>query len=448
LQQAIKVPIPASVRPHIIGRQGATIQSISQRTGAKIQVPKTEDSPPALEDDDSATIDVSIEGDAVAAEMARREIERIANERTSTVSVRLRDIPAELYPFIAGPNGSRIDKLKQGRDVEVKVPHYYSWSHQAPPQPSSNNSPPGFVPHPSSHIQLSGDRRAVQDVRAEIERQAAALHQQITLAQVPGINRGQYQFIVGDGGEALHDLLRHTGCAVILPPESDDSEILNITGPYDRIESGIDRVMELAASMQMSSVDIARQHQNAPMGAHAHARALTRYLQQREAIARLEKMHDSHIVVPTSEDGPVTWEVYSRDGKNNIRAKSDIMNLVNAHPPTRLRHVNMDPFFYQHLQEEESQRIRENYGVHLILPRQTDNNPQVVLVYEGPNAGQGEFDMPRQRPSQSEIAEFESALQQAQQHILNLITGQDSIGTRDIDVPSKYVCHARFTISY
>lgn len=437
LQQAIKVPIPASVRPHIIGRQGATIQSISQRTGAKIQVPKMEDSPPAMEDDDSATIDVSIEGDAVAAEMARREIERIANERTSTVNVRLRDIPAELYPFIAGPNDSRIDTLKQGRDIEVKVPHYYSWSHQAPPQPSSNSSPPGFVPHPSSHIQLSGDRRAVQDVRAEIERQAAALRQQITLAQVPGINRGQYQFIVGDGGEALHDLLRDTGCAVILPPESDDSEILNITGPYDRIESGIDRVMELAASMQMSSVDIARQHQNAPMGAHAHARALTRYLQQREAIARLEKMHDSHIVVSTSEDGPVTWEVYSRDGKNNIRAKSDIMNLVNAHPPTRLRHVNMDPFFYQHLQEEESQRIRENYGVHLIIPRQTDNSPQVVLVYEGPNAGQGEFDMPRQRPSQSEIAEFESALQQAQQHILNLIAGQDSIGTRAIDVPSK-----------
>lgn len=396
-----------------------------------------DDSSLPLEDDDGATIDVAIEGDAVAAEMARREIERIVNERTSTVNLRLRDIPAEFYPFIAGPNGSRVNALKHDRDIEVKIPHYYSWSHQAPPQPTSDNSPPGFLPHPSSHIQLSGDRRAVQDVRADIERQVAALRQQITLAQVPGINRGRYQFIVGDGGESLHDLLRDTGCAVILPPEADDSEILNITGPYDRIESGIDRVMELAASMQMSSVDIARQHANAPMGAHAHARALTRYLQQREAIAKLEKMHDSHIVIPTSEDGPVTWEVYSRDGKNNIRAKSDIMNLVNAHPPTRLMQVAMDPFFYQHLQEEESQRVRENYGVHVILPRQTDNNSQVVLVYEGPNAGQGEFDLPRQRPSQSEIAEFQKALQQAQQHILNLIGSQESIRTREIDVPSK-----------
>jgi len=396
-----------------------------------------EDSPLSLEDDDSATIDVSIEGDAVAAEMARREIERIVNERTSTVNLRLRDIPAEFYPFLAGPHGSRVNDLKQGRDIEVKVPHYYSWSHQAPPQPSSNSSPPGFLPHPTSHIQLSGDRRAVQDVRAEIERQVAALRQQITLAQVPGINRGQYQFIVGEGGESLHDLLQDTGCAVILPPESDDSEILNITGPYDRIESGIDKVMELAASMQMSSVDIARQHHNAPMGAHAHARALTRYLQQREAIAKLERMHDSHIVVPTSEDGPVTWEVYSRDGKNNIRAKSDIMNLVNAHPPTRLRQMNVDPFFYQHLREEESRRVRENYGVHVLLPRQTDNNPQVVLVYEGPNTGQGEFDLPRQRPSQSDIAEFERALQEAQQHIINLVGGQVSIGTREVDVPSK-----------
>ena len=387
-------------------------------------------------DDDDATIDVSIEGDAVAAEMARREIERIVNERTSTVNMRLRDIPAEFYPFIAGPHGSGANALEQGRDIKVKVPHYYSWSHQPPPQPPSSNSSPEFLPHPSSHILLSGDRHAVQEARAEIERQVAELRQQLTLSQL-AIPRGQHQFILGDGGASLHDLLEETGCAVILPPDSDDTELLTITGPFDRMESGMDKVMNLATSMQMQSVDIARQHSNAPTGAQAHARALTRYLQQREAIAQLEKLYDSRIVLPATEDGPVSWEVYSRDGKNVIRARSDIMNLINAHPPSRLRHIDMDPFFHAHLREEQSRQIRENYGVHIVLPKVSDDTSPVVLVYEGPQERGSGFDLPRQRPSQSEIAEFETALHQAQDHILRLINGQERIATTEIDVPSK-----------
>ena len=412
------------------------MQAISQRTGARIQVPKVEESPYPLEDDDGATIDVSIEGDAVAAEMARREIERIVNERTSTVNMRLRDIPAEFYPFLAGPHGSGINALEKGRDIKVRVPHYYSWSHQPPPQPPSPNNVPSFQPHPSSHIQLSGDRRAVQEARAEIDRQVAALRQQITLAQL-AINRGQHQFIVGDRGDALHDLLQETGCAVILPPDSDDTEMLTITGPHDKIELGMDKVMNLATSMQMSSVDVGRQHSNAPMGGQAHARALTRYLLEREAITKLERMYDSRIILPTSEDGPVNWEVYSRDGKNTIRARSDIMNIINAHPPSRIRQMEMNPFFYEHLKNEHQKRVRENHGVHVLLPGESDLNPQVVLVYDGSDATDADFEIPRQRPSQAETAQFDKALQQAQDHIMRLINGQEPIGVREIEVPAK-----------
>ena len=395
-----------------------------------------EESPTPLEDDDGATIDVSIEGDAVAAEMARREIERIVNERTSTVNMRLRDIPAEFYPFIAGPHGSGITALEEGRDIKVKVPHYYSWSHQPPPQPPFSNNAPTFLPHPSSHIQLSGDRRAVQEARAQIDRQVVSLREQITLAQL-AINRGQHQFIIGDRGNALHDLLQETGCAVILPPDSDDTEMLTITGPHDKIELGMDKVMNLATSMQMSSVDIGRQHSNAPMGAQAHARVLTRYLQHREVIPNLEKMYDSRIVLPTSEDGPMTWEVYSRDGKNTIRARSDIMNIINAHPPSRIRQMEMDPFFYEHLKNEYQKRVREDHGVHLLLPNETDLNPQVVLIYDGSEAIGADFEIPRQRPSQAETVQFEQALQQAQEYIMGLINGQEPIEVRELQIPAK-----------
>ena len=412
------------------------MQGISKRTGARIQIPKAEGLPTELEDDDDNVIDVVIEGDAVAAEMARREIEAIVNERTSTSNVRLRDIPAEFYPFLTGPHNAGIDALENGRDVKIRVPTYHTWSNQPPPQIPAAGQRPTFAPHPTNHIHLSGDRLAVQEARAEIERQVEDLRRRITLSQL-AINRGQHQFIVGDDGSALHELLAETGCAVILPPENDDTEMLTITGPHDRIEIGMDKVMNLATSMQMSSVDIARQHANAPLGSQAHAWALTRYLRQRQAIAQLEKLYNSRINLPTSNDGPMIWEVYSREGKNTIRARSDIINVINAHPPARFRHLEMDPFFHGHLREQHHKLLRDEFGVHLLLPEEHEKDTPVFLVYEGPSNDAAIFEPPRQRPSQAEVAQYEEALAKAQAHIMSIISGQDAIGVQTVDVPDK-----------
>lgn len=389
---------------------------------------------PEYEDDDNQTIDVTIEGDAVAAEMARREIESIVNERTSTVNMRLKDIPEEYYPFIAGPRNARIRALEDGRNLNVHVPQYHTWSHQPPPQAPATGMTPEFEPNRGSHIKISGDRDAAQQAREEIQRHVEELRRQITLSQL-AINRGQHQFIIGDKGTSLDDLLDETGCSVILPPGTDDTEMLTITGPYDKIDIAVDKVMSLATSMHMASIDIAKQHASAAVGAQAHARALTRYLQQRQAIEQLEQRFDARIVLPPTEDSPMNWEVYSRDGKNTIKARSDIMNLINAHPPARLHHMPVDPFYHQHLQRQAAKRLRDEYGVHLLLPERDGQAPQITLVYEGPAAP--DLELPRQRPSPSEVAEFERALQQAQAHVQSLIQGRQKLSSQTINVPSK-----------
>ena len=429
--------MPLSVRPHIIGRQGAVVQGISKRTGARVQIPKAEETPvPGLDDDDSLTIDVTIEGDAVAAEMARREIEAIITERTSTVNLRLRDIPAEYFPFIAGPHSSRINALEDGRQVRIHVPHYHTWSDQPPPEVPSSGMPQ-FVPSPTSHIRISGDRLAAQEARAEIERQVQELRRQITLSQI-GIEPGRHQFILDNNGATLHDILAETGCSVILPPASGDTEMLTVTGPQDKLDLGTNKIIDLASSMQMSMVDIARQHANAPMGAQAHARALTRYLQRRQAIEQLERQFDARIVLPTSGNGSTNWQVYHKDGRNGIRARQDITNLISAHPPERLRYVEVDPFFHQHIHRQGATRVRDDFGVHLLLPDEAEQDKYLVLVYEGlPPQGVDDYQFPKQRPSDQEIAEFERNLHQAQEHILSLVRGQKDIGAANVEVPPK-----------
>ncbi|KAL2861325.1 hypothetical protein BJX68DRAFT_2057 [Aspergillus pseudodeflectus] len=433
-KQSVRVPIPTSARPHIIGRQGAVVQDIQQRTGARVQVPRAED-PTGDDDEDNDTIDVLIEGDAVAAEMARREIEAIVKERASNMNLRLKSIPPEFFPFIAGPHNASLRNIEERTKAQIHIPRYDTWQSQPPPQEAE----PGhvqFAPVSDRHILISGERTATQEARAEIEKIAADLQRQLTLRQL-AINRGQHQFILGDNANALHEFLAETGCAIVLPPSSDETEFLTVTGPLQRIEDGINRAMDLATSMQMASIDLSRQHANAPLGPHVHARALTRYLHQRQIIKELENMYDSRIALSPASDGPVTWEVYSRDGKNTIRARSDILNLVAAHPPARLRHLTVDPYFYPYLRSRSIPQLRSEYGVYVLIPEEVDC-PDVVLVYEGPSANSPQLEIPRQRPSPTDLASFEKALQEAQEYLLNALGSQDDIVEQAVPIPSKY----------
>ncbi|KAJ5173105.1 K Homology domain type 1 [Penicillium capsulatum] len=422
-KQSVRVPIPTSVRPHIIGRQGAVVQDIQTRTGARVQVPRVDESA-AVDDDDSNTIDVLIEGDAVAAEMARREIEAIVKERGAGMSLRLKTIPPEFFPFIAGAHDAALREIEERTKAQINVPRYDTWTSQPPPQEAH----PGqvqFVPCADKHIIISGERAAAQEARAEIERVAADLQRKLTLRQL-AINRGQHQFILGNEADALHQFLAQTGCAIVLPPPSDESEFLTITGPLNQIETGINHAMDLATSMQMASVDFSRQHPSAPAGPHAHARALTQYLQRRQIIKQLESAYDARIALPPSTDGPVTWEVYSRDGKNTIRARSDIMNLVQAHPPSRLRHVPVDPYFHPYLRSRGISKIQDDYGVHLLVPDDV-NSPNVVLATTFP----------------AEVAAFEKSLQEAQEYLLASLGDQKDIIAKSVAIPAKYQEKAR-----
>lgn len=388
-----------------------------------------------MDDDDSMTIDVVIEGDAVAAEWARREIEDIVNERTSTVNMLLRSVPAEYFPYIAGPHNSGINELERIGEVKVEIPHYHTWSRQPPSAPSRGELAQ-FVPDPKQYIRVFGDRLAAQKVRAEIERQAEHLSQQITVAPF-ALNRGQHQFILGEHGITLHDFLAETGCTVLMPPLLDESEFVYITGPLDKIDAGLEKVIFLASLMQMSSIDIARQHPNAPAGPQAHARALTFYLQQRRAIEQLEEQYDLRIVLPTTQGGPSFWEVYSKDAKNIIRARSEILNTINAYPPARVRHLEVDSFYHQHLQQRGAKALRDEYGVYLLLLNKVDSKPDIALIYEGIGLLQTEYHFPKLRPSASEVTESQQALDNAQEHILSLIQGQEELGTAHVEVPSK-----------
>lgn len=354
--------------------------------------------------------------------MAKQDIEKIVNEHTSSASTRLKHIPAEYYPFL----NQQVAALQGGRNLQMQIPQYHTWNQEAPAQ-----NPASFIPQAQLPISISGDRQAVAEIRADIDRQVQQLQRQLALEQF-SVERGRHQFIFGDRGTSLNDFVRDTGCSVILPPDHDDSETLHIIGPAERINEARDRIIDLASAMNSASADISRQFANAPRGANVHARDVTRYLQQQQAIKQLERTHNASIV----PDSNGRWNIYAPDNKTTMKARADIMSLVGAHPPSRFHPVQVDPFYHSHIRDQAARQIRDNHGVRVIIPDDSEDSP-VLLVYED-RAPSPDYQFPRAPPQAADVKVFQQALQDAQKEILALMSGNAEIVSKDVEAPVKF----------
>ncbi|KOS23089.1 Vigilin 1 [Escovopsis weberi] len=434
---SLGVSVPSSVRAHIIGKGGSAIKALQEKTGARITLPKADENRPVDEDDESEVV-VQIEGNALTVASARDAILKIVGEKAANVQTKVRGIPSAFYPFIAGSRNSLAQALEESHGIRVRVPRHQTYSSAPAPIAPGPGQRPVFTAagQDDEHISLAGDRAIVQKVRDEIERQAAQLRRELEAEQL-SIQRGRHQFIIGQRGVPAEDFFAETGCVILLPTDEDD-DMITVVGPSSRVSGGLDKAMDLALGMQMSNLDISKSHRNAPGGAAVHAANITRYLRDRREIERLENLYQAHINTPLSQDGAFFWELYSRDGKNAIRAQSEILSILNGHPPSRMSTVPVDPFFHQHLRNNVTPTVKRDFGVHVVVPESSsDATAPILLVYEGADAANA-YQLPRAKPTEAEISVFKKSLESAQKHILDLINQQEALDHETLEVPAKF----------
>lgn len=417
VKTSIKVAIPRSARAHVIGKGGSMIKSLQESTGARIQMPKMDDSEPGDEDDD---IDIVIEGNPMAVLLARKAVENIANERTANISTKLRTIPAEFYPFIARSTSDMEDSHK----VRIELPPDHAWLPQSP-APVQGQAPI-FVPAGGdNHISLTGDRLAVQAARAEIEQLAQQLRAELGMRQF-SLSRGQRDFVVGRHGLTPQEFLAQTQCALIIPPNATTDDV-SIVGPAAQLEAAINFADEKAGAVSNSSFNF--------MLPSAIASNFAQYLRERQEIERMERLYGAHIVSSIDEDGQIEYEILSQNGKKNNDATREIKAIFKAHPKDRMVPLDVDPFFHAHLRRSILPEVRQRHGVHIVVPDGSPADTPVLLVFEGAESAESDYKIPQVVPTAQEKAAFKQGLADARARILEIISKQDEIVITTIDVP-------------
>ena len=431
VETQVKLAIPASVSAQIIGRAGANIKKLETQFNVKIRIER--DRREATATDDMRTDVVEIRGHAAQVRQVEAQIAGQAKSLQPKVDVPVRNIPPEFYPFFAGRHGQRMQQMQDDHDLQIRIPDYYTWNQQPPPRAGNVSQGPRFTPHGDAHITLSGDQTKAQQVQRELEHLAEQLEQELALEEL-ACEQILHPYIVGDRGMDPLQFMEKTGCAIVVPPSHHDTEDIHIIGPRDRLEHGRNLAEELMSRKHNRAVDLNKQYQDAPQGAERHSRALAQYLRRKAIHREFEKSHSAEIVFPTSTSASPFWNIITDDPQKALSARNELSKITQAYPTSRLKLVEVDPFFHPHLEQRHADQMQSTLGVHMIVPN--DGEDLVVLVYEGP-VSESPFALPRSRPTQSEVAEFEQALQEAQAVLLGSIPHQ-GISVDDFTVPRKY----------
>lgn len=430
VEKSVKLEIPSTVSARIIGQGGANIKKLEGQFHVKIRIDR--DKKEITGPDDVRTDVVEIKGHAAQVRQAEAYVANLSREFQPKVDVPLRNIPPEFYPFLAGRHGPRLRQI-HGDNLQIQIPDYLTWQAQPPPRSNEPSQGPRFVPHGDSHIILSGDQAKARQVGQEIERLAEQLEQELALEEL-ACEQILHPYIVGRRGMDPIEFMKQTGCAIVVPPSHQDLEDIHIIGPEDRLQEGRNLAEELMSKKHNRAVDLNRHFQDAPQGAERHSRALAQYLQKKAIQREFQSSHSAEIIFPNSISASPSWNIITSDAQKALSARNELSKITQAYPTSRITLVEVDPFYHPHLQDLHTNHLQSNLGVHMIVP---DNGEDpVVLVYEGPSS-EAPFSIPRSRPTQAELTEFEKALQEAQALLMGSIPHQ-TMSVLEFDVPRKF----------
>jgi len=150
------------------------------------------------------------------AQEAQIIIQQIIAERTSRTSQKIKDIPAQVYPF-ALLRRSDFLRASEGREINL-------------------------IKDDKEHsITVSGDREAVGKVVETIKSCIAFYEGDLNMVKI-SLPKRQHHLLIGGGAD---EILNKAKCAVIVPAITDSSEDLLVWGMLKDLGSGLQAVLEV-----------------------------------------------------------------------------------------------------------------------------------------------------------------------------------------------------------
>ncbi|CAG8506684.1 4087_t:CDS:10 [Diversispora eburnea] len=415
VKSEVTIQVPVSARRFILGSRGQTLQGITLKTGTRIQLPPRQENSAEekteFDNDEDEIMVVKIEGDVKGVNEAKAEIEAIVNERSTKRNHRITHIEHQFYPLIAGAHNQRINQIAEETGIKIHVPPYI-----ATVENNESNT--------KDYITLIGERDSVKTAADKIEAIYVDLKNN-TRTLSYDIPKRQHRFLIGPKGVHLHELLESTECSLELSPSSNT---IVIRGPQSKHPIALQSVLE---RVDIVSLDVTLIHRSAEQPLE-HAKNILKYLVNRSKLRKIETDFNVQIIVPKGHEleNEVFLDFISKVSEDAEKAKNE--------PPNNFTIATIEPHLHRHIigrKGQNLQRVKETYGVEIIVPDEKDENPVILIVYEGKI---GEEIPTDKKLKDSHIKEV---LEKVKVELIKAAQDASDFATQTLSIPVKFHRH-------
>jgi polyribonucleotide nucleotidyltransferase len=354
--ETLTMSAPVSTVPTIIGPKGGTLKQIRDQTGVKIDIPPRQDSVNgtanghiAENDEDEPMVSITVTGPKPLALEATALLNQIIASKTSKTSQRIRDIPANVYPFILARK-VKYEAVAQGGELNLQ---------------SSRGE-----------ITAGGDRDAVTRALDLIKSDIAGLSSSLTSLKI-SLPKRQHRLLIGKGAQ---DIMVKSKCAVIVANLDEPSDEVTVWGQAADLPGGLGAVMEQANSKYI--------HEFPLPGPVAISKQLLEYMNR---IGYTNSLSQKHADVSIFTPVPAVIE----------RAHSLVIDIVGDKPTVDVvvrqisellgkligatKEVSIDWLVHRVITGKYAKKIRqfhETYNVLVYFPPENAEQSSVLLVYD------------------------------------------------------------------
>uniref|UniRef100_A0A8C9Z7G2 Vigilin n=1 Tax=Sander lucioperca TaxID=283035 RepID=A0A8C9Z7G2_SANLU len=317
---------------------------------------------------------VTLKGAKDCVEAAKKRIQELIEDLESQVSVEV-TIPQRYHRAIMGPKGCRIQYITREHEVQIKFPERDD-SAEAPPQENGDvSSEAEFVPRKCDIITIAG--------RAEkCELAKAALLALVPITEDVEVSYELHRYIIGQKGSGIRKMMEEYEVNIWVPQPEKQLDVIKVTGLVANVERAKQGLLERVKELQAEQEDRALRSFKVTVSVEPkfHPKIIGR---KGAVISQIRKDHDVSIQFPDKGDEQQDLIVISGYERNVEEARQAIQQLVAELQEMVSHDVHLDPRTHARIIGARGKAIRklmEEFKVDIRFPQPGSDEPDKVTV--------------------------------------------------------------------
>ncbi|XP_023688287.1 vigilin [Paramormyrops kingsleyae] len=319
---------------------------------------------------------VTLKGAKDCVEAAKRRIQEIIEDLEAQVTVECA-IPQRYHRAIMGPKGSRIQQITREHEVQIKFPER---DETAGADPSAQEN--GDASPEAEFVPRKGDIITICGRSEKCEMARAALLALVPVTVDVEVSYDLHRYIIGQKGSGIRKMMEEYEVNIWVPQPEQQSDVIKITGQVANAERArlglLDRVRELQAEQE----DRALRSFKLTLSVHPkyHPKIIGR---KGAVISQIRKDHDVNVQFPDKGDEQQDLITISGYERNVEEARAAIEKLVSALEEMVSEDVRLDHRVHARIIGARGKAIRklmEEFKVDIRFPQPGSDDPDRVTV--------------------------------------------------------------------